>query len=267
MKKLKKPNFSSLSDYFPENFNEFVYFLGEITYFSGSFFTNLRLNSYGVLEFFRQCYRVGNKSLLLVSITGFILGLVLTIQTRPMLAEFGAEAWVPGLVAVSIIREMGPVITALIIAGKVGSGFGAELGSMRVTEQIDAMEVSGTNPMRYLVVTRVLATTLMVPILVIYADSIAMIGSFIGINLHGKVAITLFINQSIESLGYIDIIPSTIKTFFFGFAIGIIGTYKGYYSGRGTEKVGMAANSAVVAASMAIFIIDLIAVQLTELFY
>ena len=267
LKKLKKINFSSLNEYLPESFTEFVDFLGEISYFSGSFFANLRLNRYGISELFRQCYRVGNKSLLLVSITGFILGLVLTIQTRPMLAEFGAESWVPGLVAVSILREMGPVITALIIAGKVGSGFGAELGSMRVTEQIDAMEVSGTKPMKYLVVTRVLAATMMVPILVIYADTVAMFGSYIGINLHGKVTLVLFVNQSIESLGYIDIIPSTIKTFFFGFAIGIIGTYKGYYSGRGTEKVGMAANSAVVAASMAIFILDLIAVQLAELFY
>ena len=121
-------------------------------------------------EFFRQCFQIGYKTLPLISITGLIIGLVLTIQTRPVLASFGAVSMLPGMVALSIIREMGPVLTALICAGKVGSGMGAELGSMKVSEQIDAMEVSSVNPIRFLVVTRVLAATLMIPILVLYAD-------------------------------------------------------------------------------------------------
>jgi phospholipid/cholesterol/gamma-HCH transport system permease protein len=107
----------------------------------------------------------GNRSLLLVAVTGFIIGLVFTLQSRPTLLEFGAVSWMPSMVSISIIREIGPIITALICAGRIGSGI-AELGSMRVTEQIDAMEVSGTNPFKYLVVTRIMATTLMLPILV-----------------------------------------------------------------------------------------------------
>jgi len=158
------------------------------------------------------------------------------------------------------------VITALICAGKIGSGIGAELGSMRVTEQIDAMEVSGTNPIKYLVVTRVLATTFMIPILVLYADLVSFYGSYIAVNLKGFVSMPLFVNLAFDPLHYYDLIPATIKTFFFGFAIGIIGCYKGYYSENGTEGVGKAANSAVVISSLVIFIIDLVAVQLAELF-
>src|SRR3954468_7522500 len=118
-------------------------------------------------EFMRQCFMIGNKSLPLISVTGIVVGLVLTIQSRPVLVDFGAVTMLPGMVAISIIREMGPVITALICAGKIGSSMGAEIGSMKVTEQIDAMEVSATNPIRFLVVTRVLAATLMIPLLIL----------------------------------------------------------------------------------------------------
>ena len=135
-------------------------------------------------EFLHQCYLIGNKSVPLISITGTIMGLVLTIQSRPALISFGAVTMLPGMVAVSLIREMGPVITALICAGKIGSGMGAELGSMRVTEQIDAMEVSSTNPMRFLVVTRVLAATLMIPLLILYADALGILGSWVGANMY-----------------------------------------------------------------------------------
>ena len=121
-------------------------------------------------EVFYQCFKVGNKSLSLVAITGFIMGLVLTLQSRPVLAEFGAESWLPSMVSISFIREIGPVITALICAGKIGSGIGAEVGSMKVSEQIEAMEVSATNPYKYVVATRIVATSLMVPILVLFAD-------------------------------------------------------------------------------------------------
>ena len=134
-------------------------------------------------EFMRQCFQIGYKSLPLISITGSIMGLVLTIQSRPVLVDFGAVTMLPGMVAVSLIREMGPVITALICAGKIGSGMGAELGSMKVTEQIDAMEVSSTNPMRFLVVTRVLASTLMIPLLILYADALGILGSWAGANI------------------------------------------------------------------------------------
>jgi len=216
-------------------------------------------------EFFRQCFQIGYKSLPLVSVTGAIMGLVLTIQSRPVLVDFGAVSWLPGMVAVSLIREMGPVITALICAGKIGSGMGAELGSMKVTEQIDAMEVSSTNPMKFLVVTRVLAATIMVPLLVLYADALGILGSWAGANIKGSVSFVLFFSQAFASIEFIDFLPAFIKTFFFGAVIGLVGTYKGYNAGRGTESVGVAANSAVVLASLLVIIVDLIAVQFTDM--
>jgi len=216
-------------------------------------------------EFFRQCYLIGYKTLPLISVTGLIIGLVITIQSRPALASFGAVSMLPGMVALSIIREMGPVITALICAGKIGSGMGAELGSMKVTEQIDAMEVSSTNPMRFLVVTRVLAATLMIPILVLYADALGILGSWAGANIKGDVTFVLFFSQAFSVIDFLDLFPAVIKTFFFGAAIGFVGCYKGYTAGRGTESVGKAANSAVVLSSLLVIIIDLVAVQITDM--
>lgn len=193
------------------------------------------------------------------------MGLVLTIQSRPVLADFGAVSLLPGMVTISLIREIGPVITALICAGKIGSGMGAELGSMRVTEQIDAMEVSSTNPIRFLVVTRVLAATLMIPLLVLYADALGIFGCWAGVNIKGDVTFTLFFSQAFKNVDFMDFIPAVIKTFFFGAVIGLVGCYKGYHAGRGTESVGIAANSAVVLASLLVIIVDLIAVQITDM--
>ncbi|MFO8086755.1 MAG: ABC transporter permease [Bacteroidales bacterium] len=216
-------------------------------------------------EFLRQCFQIGYKTLPLISVTGLIMGLVLTIQSRPVLVDFGAESALPGMVTLSIIREMGPVITALICAGKIGSGMGAELGSMKVTEQIDAMEVSSTNPIRFLVVPRVLAATLMIPILVLYADALGIMGSWAGANIKGNVTFVLFFNQAFRVVGFLDFLPAVIKTFFFGAVIGLVGCYKGYTAERGTESVGKAANSAVVISSLLVIIVDLIAVQITDM--
>jgi len=216
-------------------------------------------------EFLRQCYQIGCKSLPLISITGAIIGVVLTIQSRPALMKFGAVTMLPGMVAVSLIREMGPVITALICAGKIGSGMGAELGSMKVTEQIDAMEVSSTNPMRFLVVTRVLAATLMIPILILYADVLGILGSWVGANIKGDVTFVLFFSQAFHHVAFIDFLPAVVKSFFFGAIIGLVGCYKGYNAGRGTESVGIAATSAVVLSSLLVIILDVIAVQITDM--
>lgn len=251
----------------PSPVSEFFSAVGRAVYFTGRFFKELVRPPYEMHELARQCYLVGCRSLPLVGITGFIMGLVLTIQSRPTLAQFGAESWLPAMVAVSIVREIGPVVTALICAGKVGSGIGAELASMKVTEQIDAMEVSGTNPFNYLVVTRVLSTTLMIPALVIFSDVISLYGCYVGVNIKGDVNFRLFEWQVIEKLGFMDVIPAFIKTFFFGFAIGIVGCFKGYYSSSGTAGVGRSANAAVVISSLLIFVIDMVAVQLTSLYY
>ena len=241
--------------------------IGSLSFFAIRFFKEATTRPFEFKELLRQCYNIGNRSLVLVGITGFILGLVFSLQTRPTLMEFGAEAWMPSMVSISIVRELGPVIFALICAGKIGSGIGAELGSMRVTEQIDAMEVSGTNPFKYLVVTRIMATTLMLPLLIVFGDTIALFGSALIENLKGDVSFLLYFNKVFDSLEFADIIPATIKSFFFGFAIGLVGCFKGYNCKKGTVGVGEASNSAVVYTSMLLFIIDFIAVFISDIFF
>ncbi|MEN9335541.1 MAG: hypothetical protein RLZZ500_528 [Bacteroidota bacterium] len=239
--------------------------LGQFTEFTGRFFKEIAWRTIERQELFKQCYEFGYRSLPLVSLTGFIMGWVLTLQSRPAMAKFGAESWIPNMVGLSLVREIAPVITALICAGRIASGIGAELGSMRVTEQIDAMEVGAIQPYRFLVVNRTLATTLMLPILVIYADGIGLLGGYLGINHHNEITLRHYFQQVFDALAFSDIIPAVLKTFFFGFFIGMVGCFKGFHANSGTESVGKAANQAVVAASISIFLIDLIAVQLTDL--
>ncbi len=246
----------SLKDFFNE--------AGETSRFAGRFFKEVFTPPFEFKEALKQSFEIGFKSLPLVGLTAFIIGLVITLQSRPTLLEFGAESWLPSMVGISIIREIGPVITALICAGKIGSSIGAELGSMKVTEQIDAMEVSGTNPFKFIVVTRIVSTTLMIPILIIIGDVIALYGSYLAVKIKGEISLTLFFNQVISSIEFSDVIPAFIKSFFFGFAIGLIGCYKGYNSKKGTEGVGRSANSAVVISSLLVFVLDLMAVQITE---
>lgn len=245
--------------------NSFLVDVADVFFFISRIIKETFSRDFEFKEFLRQCFQIGYKSLPLISITGTIMGLVLTIQSRPTLVNFGAVNMLPGMVAVSLIREMGPVITALICAGKIASGMGAELGSMKVTEQIDAMEVSSINPVRYLVVTRVWAATLMIPLLVLYADALGIFGSWAGANIKGDVTFVLFFSQAFKHVDFIDFIPAFIKSFFFGAVIGLVGCYKGYNAGRGTESVGLAANSAVVLASLLVIIADMIAVQITDM--
>lgn len=240
---------------------------GKFSIFIGRFFSELFVPPFQFNEFIRQCYTIGYKSLPLVSITGFIMGLVLTIQSRPTMTKFGAESWLPSMVSLSLIREIAPVVTALICAGKIASGIGAELGSMKVTSQLSAMEVSAINPYKYLVVTRILATTFMVPLLVIVADLVGIYGGYIGYNVHNSITLLRYFSEVIDHLDFLDLLPATIKTFFFGFFIGVIGCYKGFNASGGTASVGQAANSAVVTASLSIFIVDMLAVQITDLFF
>jgi phospholipid/cholesterol/gamma-HCH transport system permease protein len=238
---------------------------GKIAAFTGRYTSIGFRPPFEFKEFITQCYTIGYKSFGLIALTSFIIGLVLTMQLRPELIHYGVESQLPVMVGIAIIREIGPVIAALIFAGKIASSIGAELGSMKVTEQIDAMEVSGTNPFKYLVATRVLASTLMLPLLIVMADGIALWGAYLGVNIQGVTSLTLFFTQIFNSLNYNDVLPALIKTFFFGFAVGIVGCYKGYNAAKGTRGVGNAANTAVVLASVVIFIIDLLAVQIVEI--
>lgn len=217
-------------------------------------------------EFVRQCYHIGLRSLPLISLTGFVTGFVFTKQSRPSLMEFGATSWLPSLVTIAIVRALAPLVTSLICSGKIGSGIGAELGSMKVTEQIDAMEVSAVNPIRYLVVTRVLASTITIPILSFYCALVALAGCFLNVTVNEGTNLYAFFEKGFDSIVFLDVITAVIKAVSFGFTIGMIGCYKGFNASNGTQGVGKAANSSVVLSMFLIFIEEIFIVQVTNWF-
>src|SRR5687767_14697938 len=194
------------------NFKRFLFQIADIHKFIVRFLKDALWPPYEGREILRQCFAMGNKSWFLITFTAFIAGIVFTKQSTPSLSSFGAESWLPSLVSQAVVRSLGPLITGLICAGKLGSNIGAELGSMQVTEQIDAMEVSGTRPFSYLVVTRVVATTLMLPLLVIYADMVALFGSFVMVNAFNNSSILLYANEAAASITYTDIFSSMVKS-------------------------------------------------------
>ncbi len=245
--------------------SRFLINTSDVFKFITEFFKSAFTPPYEIREIIRQSFAMGNKSLFLITFTSFLAGIVFTKQSQPSLSSFGAESWLPSLVSQAVIRSLGPLITGLICAGKLGSNIGAELGSMKVSEQIDAMEVSGSRPFSYLVVTRVVATTCMLPLLVIYADAVALLGSFLMVSSFNDTGIQLFFNEVAASITYLDIFSSLVKSAFFGFAIGIISAYAGYHSEKGTTGVGKAANIAVVVSMIFIFVIDLITMQVLNL--
>lgn len=245
-------------------FTQTLVYMADQAYFLKSFFRNIFKKGFEWEELFRQLYIIGYKSIGIITLTGFILGVVLTLQSAPTLKEFGAESYIPRMVSVSIIREIGPVIIALICAGKIASSIGAELGSMNVTEQIAAMEVSGANPVQFLVVTRILACIIMVPLLTVFSDAMSIVGGYVASSLGGDISAKLYFTKALTALDFSDVLPAFIKTIFFGFAIGFVGCFKGFNSNNGTASVGVAANSAVVTASIWIIIIDGIVVQVSN---
>ena len=212
-------------------------------------------------ETINQCYQVGCRSLPLVSVTGFVVGIVFTKQSRPALTNFGASSWLPSLMSIALIRALAPLVTALIVSGKVGSNMGAELGSMKVTEQIDAMEVSGSRPFSYLVVSRILAITFMMPVLVIYTGLIGLLGSFLNVHATELTSFTSFFSKGLSKITFLDLISSIFRAAVFGFTIGVAGCFQGYYALNGTHGVGKAANSAVVISMFLIFLEEILIVQ------
>lgn len=248
---------------FDKRLTEFFIMLAGLWQFQTQFFKQVFIPPYEVEQIRKHMDELGMKTLPIVSVTGFIIGLVITMQMIPVMVRFGAEAYVPNAVGISIVRELAPVLTALIFAGRVSSGIGAELGSMRVTEQIDAMEVSAVNPFKYLVVTRIFATTFILPILTIYVIFIAFIGSYIAVLLVQNMSYAYFINKIISAVEFADAIPGILKTFVFGFIVGVVGTYKGYTATNGTEGVGKAATTAVVVSSLMILLFDMVLVKVT----
>lgn len=239
------------------------FFIGvyDISKFIIQFFKELFTPPFEYQEVIKQCYQVGYKSLSLITLTAFITGIVFTDHSRPALADFGATSWLPSMIGIAIVKALAPLITALICAGKVGSQIGAELGSMKVTEQIDAMEVSAIDPYKFLVVTRVIATTLMVPILTLYSAFIGLTGSFLDVHAKDQTSLTVFIHDAFFKIGYAEIMSTLIRSLLFGFTIGIVGCYKGFTTSQGTEGVGRAANSSVVIIMFLVFIEEMVIVK------
>jgi len=245
-------------------FARFFINLADVAAFVGRFFREVLAPPYEFREIVRQCYEVGVRSLLLISMTGFITGIVFTNQSRPSLSEFGATSWLPSLIAIAIVRALGPLVTALIASGKVGSSIGAELGSMNVTEQIDAMEVSGNDPFKFLVVSRVLATSFTIPLLTMYTIFVALLGAFINVNANEQTSFSSYIQEVFGAITYLDIFASLLKSIVFGFTIGMVGCYKGFHSSKGTEGVGKAANASVVTSMFLVFIEELLSLQIVS---
>lgn len=241
------------------------YFTGVHTayLFTILFFKEVFKKPFHIREVINQCFEVGLRSLPLISLTGFIVGIVFTKQSRPSLEEFGAASWLPSLIGIALIKAIGPLVTALICAGKVGSGIGAELGSMKVTEQIEAMEVSAVNPFKYLVVTRVLATTLMIPVLTLYCSCVGLYGSYLNVHTIETSSIVSYYQNAFSTISFLDIFVSVIKSIVFGFTIGIVGSFKGFNATQGTRGVGKAANQAVVLSMFLIFIEEIVIVQVS----
>jgi phospholipid/cholesterol/gamma-HCH transport system permease protein len=235
-----------------------------ISAFIGRFFREAWHPPYEWREVIRQCRVMGLRSMGIITLTGFITGIVFTKQSRPSLADFGATSWLPSLVSLALIRALAPLITSLIVAGKIGSNIGAELGSMRVTEQVDAMEVSSANPFKFLVVTRIVALTCMLPLLVTYMAFMGLLGSFLNINQNEQTSLAAFLSNAFGRISFLDLFSSAIKSAVYGFTIGVTGCFMGYNAGQGTVGVGRAANSAVVVSMFLIFIEEVLIVQVVN---
>ena len=236
---------------------------GRLFAFVGEFFRRVWRRPFEFKELLNQMDEVGSKSFLLVAVCGLAIGIVLAMQSRGTLARFGAEAFLPSMLALSVFKEIGPVITGLVLAGRLGAGFAAEIGSMKVTEQIDAMEAAALKPFHYLVVTRVLACVIMFPLMTILVDMIAMSGGFMESALASGMDWRVFVDTAFSSMRFVDIVVDTLKTSIFGFIVGIVACFLGYTVRGGTREVGQAAMQAVVLSSLLILIADVIVVRIS----
>jgi phospholipid/cholesterol/gamma-HCH transport system permease protein len=218
-------------------------------------------------EFIRQMDAIGSKSFPLVALAGAATGVVLSLQTRDSLTRFGAKGMLPAVIVFSLIKESGPVITGLIVSGRVGAGIGAELGSMKVTEQIDAIEVSAVNPYMFLAATRVLACILMLPLLTLAADASGILLGWISSTLTEPMTLRLFLHSGLKNAALSDFLPPTFKTTVFGLIIGFVSCFQGMRTQGGTAGVGRSATSSVVFSSLFIILADVVLVRFIQVFF
>jgi len=222
---------------------------------------------YEFREFLHQLDEIGSKSLPLVALAGAATGVVLSLQTRDSLTRFGAKSVLPVVIVFSLIKETGPIITGLVASGRVGAGIGAELGSMKVTEQIDAMEASAVDPHKYLAGTRVLAAVVALPLLTVVADFCGIFAGWFATTMAEPTSLKLFLGNGFRSVTFDDVLPPTLKTVVFGLIIGLVSTFYGMRTRGGTEGVGRSATGSVVLSSLLIILADVILVRLIIEFF
>ena len=239
-----------------------VKWFGELGAFTNRVVRATLLPPYEFGELIRQCDSIGSKSLPLVCLAGAATGVVLSLETHDSLVRFGARSFLPAVVVFSILRESGPIIAGLVLSGRVGAGIGAELGSMKVTEQIDAMEASAVDPYKYLAATRILACILMLPLLTVATDFCGIFMGWVANTLTEPISLRLFFENGFKNVTFGDFIPSTLKTAVFGFIIGLIGCFQGMRTKGGTEGVGRSVTSTVVLCSMFVIVADVLLVRL-----
>jgi phospholipid/cholesterol/gamma-HCH transport system permease protein len=235
---------------------------GELGFFCIRLLRTALTPPYEFRELIRQCDEIGSKSLPLVALAGAAMGVVLSLETRDSLVRFGAKSFLPAVVVFSIVKESGPIITALMVSGRVGAGIGAQLGSMKVTEQIDAMEASAVDPYKFLVATRVLACILMLPLLTLAADFCGVLMGWIANTLAEPISFRFFLENGFKNLLFSDFLPATFKTMVFGFIVGIVSCFQGMRTRGGTEGVGISATSSVVLSSLFVVVADVVLVRL-----
>ncbi len=241
----------------------FLAWLGELGLFCCRVIRSSITPPYEWRELLRQMDEVGTKSVPLVALAGAAAGAVFSLQTRSSLVRFGAKALLPVAVIMSITRETGPIITALVVCGRVAAGIGAELGSMKVTEQIEAIEASAVDPYKLLAATRVFASILMLPLLTIVADFCAIISGWLSNTLVEPMSLKFYLTKGLHYMTFGDLLPATVKTAVFGLIIGMLGCFQGMRTTGGTEGVGRSATSSVVLASLFVIFADVLLVQLT----
>jgi phospholipid/cholesterol/gamma-HCH transport system permease protein len=245
----------------------FFEWFGDLGIFIGRLICAMFAPPYEGREFLHQFDELGAKSLPLVALAGAATGVVVTLSTHDSLVRFGAKSFLPAVVVFSILKESGPIITALVVSGRAAAGIGAELGAMKVTEQIDAMEVSAVNPYRFLVATRVMACILMLPLLTLAADFCGIVMGWVANTLSEPISLRLFIFDGFKNVAFSDFLPSTLKTMVFGLIIGVISCFQGMRATGGTQGVERAATSAVVVASLFVILADVLLVRLIIQFF
>ena len=245
----------------------FFEWFGELGLFSKRLLRAIFSLPLEVRELIRQLDAIGSKSLPLVAMAGAATGVVLSLQTRDSLTRFGAKSMLPAVIVFSLIKESGPIITALVVSGRVGAGIGAELGSMKVSEQIDAMEVSAVDPYKFLAATRVLACITMLPLLTLAADFCGVIMGWIATTLVQPVSLRYFVENGLKHVTFDDFLPPTLKTAVFGLIIGLVSCFQGMRTTGGTEGVGRSATSSVVLCSLFVILADVLLVRLILVFF